>query len=95
VRERTLETERRRMGEECEPPSDELLENLQTDSRIHAALATLTPLRRELVALAFLNGMSHEEIAATHNLALGTVKSHIRRALSTLRTTLEEENGSG
>jgi DNA-directed RNA polymerase specialized sigma24 family protein len=40
-----------------------------------------------------LNGMSHEEIATTHNLALGTVKSHIRRALSALKETLSEENG--
>ena len=29
----------------------------------HAALAQLTPERRQLVSLAFLHGMSHQEIA--------------------------------
>ena len=40
------------------------------------------------VALAFFNGLSHEEIATQTHLPLGTVKSQIRRALITLRETL-------
>jgi DNA-directed RNA polymerase specialized sigma24 family protein len=40
------------------------------------------------VALAFLRGLTHEEIATETGLALGTVKSHIRRALSLMRQTL-------
>jgi RNA polymerase sigma-70 factor (ECF subfamily) len=43
---------------------------------------------RQLVALAFFRGLSHEEIAAQTALPLGTVKSQIRRALSTLRQML-------
>ena len=47
------------------------------------------PTRRHLVSLAFLQGLSHPEIAAATGLALGTVKSHLRRALMQLRKDLE------
>jgi RNA polymerase sigma factor (sigma-70 family) len=68
---------------------DDLLSLLQQRSRIHAALATLTPERRKLISLAFLQGMTHQEIAQTTGIALGTVKSHVRRALTQLREALE------
>jgi RNA polymerase sigma-70 factor (ECF subfamily) len=68
---------------------DELLGQLQDGSRVRAALAALTPERQRLVGLAFLEGLSHQEIAAATGLPLGTVKSHIRRALTELRAALE------
>jgi RNA polymerase sigma-70 factor (ECF subfamily) len=52
-------------------------------------LAQLTPERRYLVSLAFLQGLSHQEIADVTHLPLGTVKSHVRRALAQLREALE------
>ena len=55
---------------------------------LHAALATLSPIQRQLVGLAFFKGLSHQEIAEHSNLPLGTVKSHIRRSLDTLRAAL-------
>lgn len=67
---------------------DELLNLLQRQGRVHAALAGLSELRRRLVTLAFLRGLSHEEIAQTTGMALGTVKSHVRRALLQLRAEL-------
>ena len=69
-------------------PQD-LLSAVQQGHRLHAALARLEPLPRQLVALAFFRGLSHEEIAGQTGLPLGTVKSHIRRALIRLRDLLD------
>jgi RNA polymerase sigma-70 factor, ECF subfamily len=46
-------------------------------------------LRRQLVSLAFLRGCSQAEIAEQTGLPLGTVKSHIRRALAAMKATIE------
>jgi RNA polymerase sigma-70 factor (ECF subfamily) len=62
---------------------------MQRRSRIHTALSQLTPERRHLLTLAFLQGLSHQEIADATRLPLGTVKSHVRRALVQLRDALE------
>lgn len=68
-------------------PQD-LLQAVQQHHRLHAALAGLDALPRQLLALAFFRGLSHEEIACQMQLPLGTVKSHIRRALLRLRELL-------
>lgn len=68
-------------------PQD-LLEATQRNHRLHQALATLDALPRQLLALAFFCGLTHEEIAAQAGLPLGTVKSHIRRALAALKGVL-------
>lgn len=68
-------------------PQD-LLDAVQRQHRLHTALRDLDPLPRQLLALAFFRGFSHEEIAEHMTLPLGTVKSHIRRALLRLRDVL-------
>ena len=72
----------------AEQPFD-ILSLMQQRSSVYAALSQLTPERRHLVSLAFLRGLSHQEIADTAQLPLGTVKSHVRRALVQLREALE------
>jgi RNA polymerase sigma-70 factor (ECF subfamily) len=67
----------------------DVLSVMQQRSKVHAALSQLTPERRHLVSLAFLQGLSHQEIADVTRLPLGTVKSHVRRALTQLREALE------
>lgn len=73
-----------------EPPQDELLDLVQHQADLHQALTLLGAQPRQLVALAFFRGLSHEEIAQQTRLPLGTVKSQIRRALQTLRQILGE-----
>ncbi len=67
----------------------QLMVMFQRDSAVHAAMTQLTGVQRQLVALAFLRDLSHQQIADQLNMPLGTVKTHIRNALTTLRGLLE------
>lgn len=77
--------------EDPQPMPVDLLSLLEQGTRVRRALADLPPERRELIAMAFLEGLSHQEIAERTNLPLGTVKSHVRRSLLQLRDALETE----
>lgn len=66
----------------------DLVSASQHHARLHALLAGLEPLPRQLLSLAFFRGCTHEEIAEQTGLALGTVKSHIRRTLAALKLQL-------
>ena len=69
---------------------DDLLSLLERDRAIHRALASLLPAQRQLIALAFLKGYTHIEIARYTRSPLGTVKAHIRKALEKLKRSLDE-----
>lgn len=70
----------------CDPL--DLVDAVERNSALQIALGRLAPQQRQLIALAFLRDMSHQEIAASTGLALGTVKSHIRRGIALLRKAL-------
>jgi RNA polymerase sigma-70 factor, ECF subfamily len=55
---------------------------------VRAAVATLPPPQREALSLAFLEDLSHEQVAAFLNLPVGTAKSRIRSGLKSLRVQL-------
>ena len=76
-------------ADENAAPPDDLLSLVQENSRVYAALATLSEERRQLISLSFLRDLTHAEIAELTGMPLGTVKSHLRRALSQLRAHLE------
>jgi RNA polymerase sigma-70 factor (ECF subfamily) len=59
------------------------------------AIAALRPEPRQVLLLAIQQGMSHEEIAVTMKLPLGTVKAHARRALLHVRAWLADPKVRG
>jgi RNA polymerase sigma-70 factor, ECF subfamily len=57
-------------------------------ARLRVALRTLPPEQRQAVALAYVGGLTAEEIAARDGIPLGTVKSRVRLGLHKLRDAL-------
>jgi RNA polymerase sigma-70 factor (ECF subfamily) len=69
----------------------EELEARELGGAIERAIATLRPEYRSCILLRHVEGRSYEEIAATLDLPLGTVKTYIHRARHQLREALEGE----
>jgi RNA polymerase sigma-70 factor (ECF subfamily) len=67
---------------------EEILAAVERSSAVHAALLGLSPQARQLVALAFFRGLTHEEVAACCRMPLGTVKTVLHRACAKLREHL-------
>ncbi len=72
-----------------DPPADQATIDEQVQ-RIRAALYALDPKPRQALYLAYFGGMSQSEIAAYLGIPLGTVKTHIRKALLQLRKRLAD-----
>jgi RNA polymerase sigma-70 factor (ECF subfamily) len=66
------------------------LEAREMGSAIERAIAGLRPEYRSCIMLRHVEGRSYEEIAATLDLPLGTVKTYIHRARHELRRALEQ-----
>jgi len=75
------------------PSPDEANDEAQ---RAMAAFERLRPEQREVLRLSIHLGQTHEEIASTTGMPLGTVKTHARRGLLRLRAMLvaEEETAA-
>jgi RNA polymerase sigma-70 factor (ECF subfamily) len=99
VRYRALDIARRRVREapleavpDQEDPDPDPLSRLAAASEasaLHRCLQGLEPDRQRLVSLAFVEGLTHSQLAERLSLPLGTVKSWIRRALTSLKRCLE------
>lgn len=68
-----------------EAQPDQAFDQKQQQVRVQGVLAELPPDQHEVVALAYLEGLSHSEIAARLGLPLGTVKSRMRIAYQKIR----------
>jgi RNA polymerase sigma-70 factor (ECF subfamily) len=98
VRYRAMDIVRRRgreiAGYEPEEQADETPDALaqlvgSTEGEaLHRCLALLDADRRRLVVMAFVDGLSHSELAERLTVPLGTIKSWIRRSLLSLRECL-------
>lgn len=76
----------RRLLERAAPQPDAVHDDAVLDALVlDEALAHLERPRRDVVHLAFVEGLTHAEVAARLHLPLGTVKSHARRGLIQLR----------
>jgi len=73
-------------SEEDDPET--VMSKLSDATALHACLETLPPQRRGLVLLAFVQGLTHGEIAGRLKLPIGSVKSWIRRSLISLKECL-------
>jgi RNA polymerase sigma-70 factor (ECF subfamily) len=70
---------------------EERLVRQEEEASVLAALAVLPAEQRQIIHLAFIDGMSHSKIARKLQLPLGTVKSRVRLAYQKLRDTVEGE----
>lgn len=75
-------------------PADAAIASDQSHA-IAEALAELPDEQREVVVLAYVNGLTQDQISQRLNLPLGTVKGRARLALDRLRRTLDPEVAHG
>ena len=73
-------------SEEDDPET--VMSKLSDAKALRACLETLPPQRRGIVLLAFVQGLTHGEIAGRLKMPIGTVKSWIRRSLISLKECL-------
>lgn len=71
------------------PQADEAANDQDRATLARNALAALPSDQRRLIELAFLKGLTHQSIAETLHLPLGSVKTNIRRGLLRLREALK------
>jgi RNA polymerase sigma-70 factor (ECF subfamily) len=77
------------IADQGESPLDALAAR-ELGAAIEAAIGKLRPEYRNCIMLRHVEGRSYEEIAATLDLPLGTVKTYIHRARHELREALED-----
>ena len=88
MRERlTSEMVSRSMAEEGAGADDTLLRK-EARQVTRRALGTLAPEQRQVIELAFFEGLSQAEVAERTGLPLGTTKARIRRGMISLRRSL-------
>jgi len=73
-----------------EVPVDEAIASAELQERVRRVLAELSREQREVVTLAYIDGLSHGQIAERLSLPLGTVKSRMRLAYQKVRAALEQ-----
>lgn len=78
------------LSPQASTPEENLLV-LEKCDRLKTALNQLPIAQREALELAYYNGLTHAQIAATTSKSIGTIKTRIRLGLAKLRSILEHE----
>lgn len=97
---KVLDTLRRRhvhlLSDEREQPADttgpDVVDSTADRMLIASALNELSPRMRQVVTMAYLQDLTHDQISRQTSLPLGTVKSDIRRGLERLRRNLDNRH---
>lgn len=63
----------------------------EQQQHVRKAIAQLPPEQKQVLALAYFQGLSHQEIADRLNQPLGTVKTRVRLAMQKLRSLLADQ----
>lgn len=71
-----------------EPGPEELAWLNEHEQIVHSAVDALPPKQRQAVSMAFLEDMTHEQVARALDVPLGTAKTRIRSGLQILRLQL-------
>jgi RNA polymerase sigma-70 factor (ECF subfamily) len=69
-------------------PLDTLV-NTEEGKRLNNCLEQLKSQQRQIIALAYLKGLTHDELSTMTGTPLGTIKTWIRRGLAQLRGCME------
>lgn len=102
VRNQALDLLRRHRREILQPEPGKLLEDESADAipldnlqlteegkRLSNCLDQLKSQQRQVIALAYLKGLTHDELASQTGTPLGTIKTWIRRGLAQLKGCME------
>ncbi len=76
------------------PPADALLGNARRLAALSRCVEALPARQSVAFTLRYLEGLDLEGVASAMGVGRGTVKTHLRRALSSLRGALAEPEGS-
>jgi RNA polymerase sigma factor (sigma-70 family) len=68
-------------------------EMLDEVAKISAAMTSLRPEQQQVLKLSIYEGLTHDEIARSTGLPLGTVKTHARRGLMRIREVMGQPAG--
>ena len=71
------------------PNPEDCSADMQVRRIVQTALAALAPEQRQVIELAYYQGLSHTEVAAKLGQPLGTVKTRIRKGMMLLRDHLQ------
>jgi RNA polymerase sigma-70 factor (ECF subfamily) len=73
---------------DADPGPEERAGQSENEQLVQSALASLPDKQRQAVMLAFLNDMTHQQVASALDVPLGTAKTRIRSGLQILRLQL-------